>query len=53
MGMQAAGVANFAMNKVGAAYMATGAKLARMRKQTREGETVRNEFTDQERKDMA
>lgn len=53
MGMQAAGTANFAMNKVGAAYKAAGAKLARMRKQTREGETVRNEFTDQEREDMA
>jgi hypothetical protein len=53
MGMQAAGTANFAMNKVGAAYRATGAKLARMRKQTREGETVKNEFTDQEREDMA
>ena len=53
MGKQAAGAANFSMNKVGAAYRATGAKLARMRKQTREGETVKNEFTDQERQDMA
>jgi hypothetical protein len=53
MGMQAAGVANYAMNKAGAAYRATGAKLARMRKQAREGETVKNEFTDKEREDMA
>jgi hypothetical protein len=53
MGIGAAGVANYAMDKVGAAYMATGAKVSRMRKQRREGETVKNEFTDQEREDMA
>jgi uncharacterized protein YegL len=52
MGIHAAGVANYAMNKVDAAYMATGSKVARMRKQRRTGETVCNEFTDEEREKM-
>lgn len=52
MGIHAAGVANYDMAKVDAAYMATGAKVARMRKQRRSGETVCNEFTDEERQKM-
>lgn len=52
MGIHAAGVANYDMAKVDAAYMATGAKIARMRKQRRSGETVSNEFTDEEREKM-
>ncbi len=53
MGINAAGVANYAMDKMGDAYMATGTKVSRMRKQCRQGETVSNEFTEQEREDMA
>jgi len=52
MGIHAAGVANYDMAKVDAAYMATGAKVARMRKQRRTGETVSNEFTEEERGKM-
>ena len=52
MGIHAAGVANYAVDKVAAAYMATGAKVSRMRKQRREGEQVNNEFTEQEREEM-
>lgn len=53
MGIDAAGAANFAKNKVAAAYGATAAKVGRMRKQRREGETVVNAFTLEERKDMS
>ena len=52
MGIAAAGVANFAMNKMAAAYAVTGGKLSRMRRQARQGETVSNEFTDEERREM-
>ena len=52
MGMDAASAANFARHKVAAAYGATAAKVARMRRQRREGETVVNEFTLEERQDM-
>lgn len=52
MGIAAAGVANFAMNKMVAAYAATGEKVSRMRQQHRAGETVSNEFTDEERGKM-
>lgn len=52
LGIHAAGVANFAMHKVGAAHKATSDKVARMRKQFAEDETVNNEFTDEERKRM-
>ena len=52
MGIHAAGVANYAMDKVAAAYLATGSKVSRMRAQHRAGETVKNDFTDEERKEM-
>lgn len=52
MGIQAAGVANFALNRVAAACMATGGKVLRMRQQTLQGETVDNAFTDEERRRM-
>ena len=52
MGMRQTGVANYAKEKVANAYMATGAKVARMRKQHREGQQVSNAFTEQERDDM-
>jgi uncharacterized protein YegL len=53
MGIAAAGVANFAMNKMAAAYAMTGGKVSRMRRQSRQGKTVRNEFTDEERREMS
>ena len=52
MGIHAAGVADYAADKVAAAYMATGGKVARMRAQQSAGETVSNEFTDEERDQM-
>ncbi len=52
MGIDAAGAANFAKHKVAAAYGATHAKVARMRRQRSAGETVANEFTAEERDDM-
>jgi uncharacterized protein YegL len=52
MGIDAAGVADYALGKVADAYMATGGKVARMRAQRRVGEAVSNEFTDEERDQM-
>lgn len=52
MGIAAAGVANFAMDKMVAAYAATGEKVSRMRQQHRVGEAVSNEFTEEERGKM-
>ena len=52
MGIAAAGVANFAMDKMAAAFAGTRGKVSRMRKQRREGETVSNEFTEEERGKM-
>ncbi len=52
MGMAAAGVANFSMDKVAHAWTGTSAKVARMREQVRCMETVSNEFTDEEREQM-
>ena len=52
MGIQAAGAANYAMNKVAAAYGATISKVGRMRAQARAGETVDNAFTGEEREQM-
>ena len=52
MGMRAGGVANFAMDKVGAAYEMTSRKVSRMRGQKRAGQEVLDEFTDEERKKM-
>ena len=52
MGMHRDAVANFAMEKVGAAYDMTSRKISRMRSQHRKGEAVLDEFTDEERKKM-
>lgn len=52
MGIDAAGAATFSKQKVAAAYDATGAKVARMRRQRFMGEKVVNEFTPEERQDM-
>ena len=52
MGMKPGAVANFAMDKVAAAYEMTSRKVSRMRSQHRKGEEVLDEFTDEERKKM-
>ena len=52
MGMRRSAVANYSMDKVGAAYEMTSRKVSRMRSQHRKGEEVRDEFTDEERKKM-
>ena len=52
MGMRASAVANFAMDKVSAAYAATSDKVSRMRSQHRSGQEVKDEFTDEERDKM-
>ncbi len=52
MGMDAAGAAMFAKDKIATAYGHTGAKVARMRKQRSQGEAVVNEFTAEEHQDM-
>lgn len=52
MGIRAAGVAQYDAAKVAAAWSGTGSKVARMRAQHRAGETVQNEYTDEERRRM-
>lgn len=52
MGVAAAGIANFAVDKVAVAWVGTSGKVARMRKQSMANETVSNEFTDEEREQM-
>jgi hypothetical protein len=52
LGIQAAGAAAYAPERVMAAYQATGDKVARMRRQAAAGDIVNNEFTDEERQNM-
>jgi hypothetical protein len=52
MGIAACGVANYAADKVMAAFVGTSKKVARMRTQRRAGQAVSNEFTEEERKEM-
>ena len=52
MGIHADGVANYAMDKVAAAYKSTGRKVSRMRAQRSSGETVKNDFTNEEKEEM-
>jgi hypothetical protein len=52
MGIAADGAANWAPDKVAAAYGATISKVGRMRRQARAGESVDNAFTDEEREQM-
>ena len=52
MGIGADGAANFAAQKVAAAYGATMSKMSRMRRQRREGQHVDNAFTEEERGQM-
>ena len=52
MGIAAGGTANFAKNKVDAAFIGTIKKVGRMRTQRRKGQAVSNDFTDEERQEM-
>jgi len=52
MGMKSGAVADFAMEKVGTAYGMTSRKVSRMRSQSRTGQEVKDEFTDEEREAM-
>lgn len=52
MGIAASGAANFAKNKVDAAFVGTIRKVGRMRTQRRTGQAVSNDFTDDERQQM-
>jgi uncharacterized protein YegL len=52
MGIHKDGVANYAMDKVAATYKVVGSKVSRMRAQRSSGETVKNDFTDEEREEM-
>jgi Mg-chelatase subunit ChlD len=52
MGIADRGTADFSKEKVMAAYDATHAKVARMRKQRFANDTVVNDFTAEEREDM-
>ena len=53
LGIHAGGTANYAMQNVVAAHAMMGKKLSRMRAQRKSNETVRNEFTDEEREQMS
>jgi hypothetical protein len=52
MGIQQAQAANYAVAKTFRAWQHTTAKVARMRQQTLDGQTVQNVFTAEEREDM-
>ncbi len=53
LGIDAAGAANWSLDKAGAAYSAVNSKMARMRAEHLAGETVNNEWTDEERERMS
>jgi len=48
LGIEVVGTANFAKNKVDAAFIGTIKKVGQMRTQRRKGQAVRNEFTEEE-----
>ena len=52
MGIAPDGVANFALGRTYATQVYTSSKVARMRQQSMAGDTVDNEFTEEERKAM-
>jgi uncharacterized protein YegL len=52
IGMAVGGAANFDAFEVVSAYAAAGAKVSRMRKQRSAGESVSNDFTEEERESM-
>ncbi len=52
LGIDQAGVANYAAANVGAAYAVASKKMSRMRRAVSDGDTVDNNFTDEERREM-
>ena len=52
MGILAGGVACYAKDNIAGAYLRTVSKVSRMRAQRRSGQTVKNDFTDEEREEM-
>jgi hypothetical protein len=52
MGMRAAGVAGFSMDKIQAKYSAASSKIFRLRAQRWGGEEVSKEFTDEDREQI-
>ena len=52
LGIAQAGIANFTAANVGEAWGATAKKMSRMRKAMSDGNTVDNNFTEEERKEM-
>jgi len=52
MGFAPGAIAGFDSSKMFDAYLVTSSKYTRMRKQSREGQTVENDFTEEERKQL-
>lgn len=52
LGIAPAGTAGYAMDKMQNAWGATAKKMSRMRKAMNDGDTVDNNFTEEERKEM-
>lgn len=52
LGIHASGIASYALDRVQSAHVAMGKKISRMRAQQQSNQTVQNEFTDEERKQM-
>jgi hypothetical protein len=52
IGIGSGGAANYAKDKVAAAWYGTAMKVGRMRRQKTAGETVENKYTDEERNEM-
>ena len=52
LGIALAGTAGYAMDKMQNAWGATAKKMSRMRKAMSDGDTVDNNFTEEERKEM-
>ena len=52
LGIAQAGIANFTAANVGEAWGATAKKMSRMRKAMSDGDSVDNNFTEEERKEM-
>lgn len=53
MGMSQGGVADYALHKVASAHSVMSSKVSRMRAQHRSGESVSNDFTEEEREEMS
>ena len=52
LGISADGIANYSSNQIASAHMGTSSKVSRMRRSVSAGETIDNNFTDEERRSM-